>query len=258
VFGRTRLAYRAGPGAQVATGSCAEYASVAQGLLVRKPENLTFEQAAAVPLAALTALQALRDAGRLQPGQKVLINGASGGVGTFAVQIAKSVGAEVTGVCSTKNLDLVRSIGADVVIDYTRDDFTSSGQRYDLILDTANRSLADCRRALTPKGIFVPIGGAGRPLDRPAGPPIPGAPAVPAGEPDAAQVPHHLEPAGPATPQGPHRIRHDHARHRPHLPAERDPRGDAIPRSRPRPREDHHRRVTMTGLSSGSAGRHGA
>jgi NADPH:quinone reductase-like Zn-dependent oxidoreductase len=128
---------------------------------VRKPENLTFEQAAAVPMAGLTALQALRDAGRLQPGQKVLVNGASGGIGTFAVQIAKSFGAEVTGVCSTKNPDLVASIGADRVIDYTRDDFTASGRRYDLILDTANRSLADCRRALTPHGTLVPIGGSG-------------------------------------------------------------------------------------------------
>jgi NADPH:quinone reductase-like Zn-dependent oxidoreductase len=160
VFGRTRLAYRAAPGAEVATGSCAEYAGVAEGLLVRKPANLTFEQAAAVPLAALTALQALREAGGLRPGQQVLVNGASGGIGTFAVQIAKSFGAEVTGVCSTKNLDLVRFVGADRVIDYTRDDFTSGGQRYELILDTANRSLADCRRALTARGTLVPVGGA--------------------------------------------------------------------------------------------------
>jgi NADPH:quinone reductase-like Zn-dependent oxidoreductase len=161
VFGRTRLAYRAAPGAEVATGSCAEYASVAEGLLVPKPGNLTFEQAAAVPLAGLTALQALRDAGRLRPGQQVLVNGASGGIGTFAVQIAKSFGAEVTGVCSTKNMDMVASIGADHVIDYTRHDFTLGGQRYDLILDTANRSLSDCRRALTPWGILVPVGGSG-------------------------------------------------------------------------------------------------
>jgi NADPH:quinone reductase-like Zn-dependent oxidoreductase len=160
VFGRTRLAYRAGPGAGVATGSCAEYASLAEGLLVRKPAGLTFEQAAAVPLAAMTALQALRDAGRVRPGQKVLINGASGGIGTFAVQIATALGAEVTGVCSTRNLDLVRSIGAAHVVDYTREDFTAGGQRYDLILDTADRSLADCRRALTPRGILVPVGGS--------------------------------------------------------------------------------------------------
>ncbi len=122
-----------------------------------KPANLSFEQAAAVPTAAITALQGLRDAGKVQPGQKVLINGASGGVGTFAVQIAKSLGAEVTGVCSTRNVDMVRSIGADHVIDYTQEDFTKSGQRYDLILDNVgNHSFSDCRRALTPQGTLVP------------------------------------------------------------------------------------------------------
>jgi NADPH:quinone reductase-like Zn-dependent oxidoreductase len=163
VFGRTRAGHRADPRAEVATGGCAEYACVSADLLAPKPANLTFEQAAAVPLAALTALQALRDNGDLQPGQKVLINGASGGVGTFAVQIGKSFGAEVTGVCSTTNVDLVRSIGADQVIDYTREDFSQSGRRYDLILDSGDRSLSDCRRALTPKGTLVVIGGsAGR------------------------------------------------------------------------------------------------
>ena len=162
VFGLTRGPDRPGAG----TGGCAEYAGVPAGFLQLKPANLTFGQAAAVPLAALTALQALRDTGQLQPGQKVLINGASGGVGTFAVQIAKSFGAEVTGVCSTRNLDMIRSIGADQVIDYTREDFTTSGRRYDLILDTADRSLSDCRRALTPKGTLVVIGGsAGRWID---------------------------------------------------------------------------------------------
>jgi NADPH:quinone reductase-like Zn-dependent oxidoreductase len=154
VFGRTRAGHRADPCAEVATGGCAEYACVAEDLLVPKPVTLTFELAAAVPLAALTALQALRDKGNVQPGQKVLINGASGGVGTFAVQIANSFGAEVTGVCSTRNLDLVRSLGADQVIDYTREDFTKSGRRFDLILDTGDRSLTDCRRALTPKGLW--------------------------------------------------------------------------------------------------------
>ena len=131
-----------------------------------KPANLTFEQAAAVPLAALTALQALRDKGGVQPGQKVLINGASGGVGTFAVQLAKSFGAEVTGVCSTLNVGMVGSIGAGQVIDYTQEGFTGSGRRYDLILDAGDRSLSDCRRALTTRGTLVVIGGSpGRWID---------------------------------------------------------------------------------------------
>jgi NADPH:quinone reductase-like Zn-dependent oxidoreductase len=134
----------------------AEYTSVSEGVLGLKPANLSFEQAATVPLAGLTALQGLRDAGRLRPGQTVLIIGASGGVGTFAVQIAKSFGADVTGVSSTRNLDLVRSLGADHVIDYTREDPTRSGQRYDLIFQLAGtRSPSDLRRALTPKGTLV-------------------------------------------------------------------------------------------------------
>ena len=143
-------------------GTLAEYACAAEDKFAMKPTNLTFEQAAAVPTAAITALQGLRDAGKVQPGQKVLINGASGGVGTFAVQIAKSFGAEVTGVCSTRNVDMVRSIGADHVIDYTQEDFTQSGQRYDLILDNvANRSFSDLRHALTPLGIIIPNSGHG-------------------------------------------------------------------------------------------------
>jgi NADPH:quinone reductase-like Zn-dependent oxidoreductase len=142
--------------ADVLAGGFAEYARVPEGLVELKPANLTFEQAAAVPLAALTALQGLRDHGRVQPGQKVLIIGASGGVGTFAVQIAKSFGADVTGVCSTRNVDLVRSIGADHVIDYTQEDFTQSGQKYDLILQLAGtRSASDCRRALTSGGTLL-------------------------------------------------------------------------------------------------------
>src|ERR1700736_4606310 len=141
-------------------GAFAEYASVSEDALVTKPAQLTFEQAAAVPMAGTVALLAVRDHGKVQAGQKVLINGASGGIGSFAVQIAKSLGAEVTGVCSTKNMDLVRSIGADDVIDYTNVDFTRTGQRYDFILDNvANRSLADLRRALTPNGTLVPNGG---------------------------------------------------------------------------------------------------
>jgi NADPH:quinone reductase-like Zn-dependent oxidoreductase len=143
------------------TGAFGEYVRVRENrAVVLKPANMTFEQAASVPIAALTALQALRDKGRIQPGQKVLINGASGGVGTFAVQIAKSFGADVTGVCSTRNVEMVRSIGADHVIDYTREDFTKNGQRYDLILDNVgNHSLLEYRRVLNPKGIFVIVGG---------------------------------------------------------------------------------------------------
>ena len=142
-------------------GSFAEYACGRENGLVSKPDNLSFEEAAAVPMAALTALQALRDKGRIQPGQKVLINGASGGVGTFAVQIAKSFGAEVTAVCSTGKMDMVRSIGADQVIDYTKEDFTKNGQHYDLIL-AANgyHRIWDYRRALSPKGIYVVAGGS--------------------------------------------------------------------------------------------------
>ena len=142
-------------------GAFAEYASVPERTLALKPASLTFEQAAAVPMAGLTALQSLRDGGKIQAGQKVLILGASGGVGTFAVQIAKSFGAEVTGVCSTKNVEMVRSIGADHVVDYTREDFTRGETRYDLMLDTVgNRSLRECRRVLTPKAVYVSISGA--------------------------------------------------------------------------------------------------
>jgi NADPH:quinone reductase-like Zn-dependent oxidoreductase len=138
-------------------GACAEYVCADANKFALKPTNLTFEQAAAVPTAALTALQCLRDAGKVQPGQKVLINGASGGVGTFAVQIAKAFGAQVTGVCSTKKVEMVRSIGAAHVIDYTQEDFTKSGHRYDLILDNVgNHSFSGCRRALTPQGILIP------------------------------------------------------------------------------------------------------
>ena len=142
-----------------AKGSFAEYACGQQDRLAPKPANLTFEQAATVPTSGFTALQGLRDVGRVQPGQTVLIIGAAGGVGSFAVQIAKAFGANVTGVCSTTKLDLVRSSGVDDVIDYTRDDFAETGQRYDLILDTAgNRSLSHLRRALAPRGTLVIVG----------------------------------------------------------------------------------------------------
>ena len=143
-------------------GSFAEYASARADRLAPKPANLTAEQAAVVPISGLTALQGLRDKGKVQPGQKVLIIGAAGGVGTFAVQLAKAFGGEVTGVCSTTKLDLVRSIGADHVIDYTREDFVDGAQLYDLILDTAgNRSLSHLRRALAPRGTLVIVGGEG-------------------------------------------------------------------------------------------------
>jgi len=151
------------PGDQVfgaKLGAFAQYVAVPeQRAMVVKPDNVAFEQAAAVPIAAITALQALRDKGKIHAGQKVLINGASGGVGTFAVQIAKSYGAEVTGVCSTRNIELVRSIGADQVIDYTREDFTAGAQRYDLILDNVGtHSLLEYRRVLTPTGVYVMVG----------------------------------------------------------------------------------------------------
>ena len=144
-------------------GAFAEYVCPrAHRAVALKPANVTFEQAASVNIAGITALQAVRDKGKVQPGQKVLINGASGGVGTFAVQIAKSFGADVTGVCSARNADLVRSLGADHVIDYTKEDFTKGEQRYDVILDNvANHSLSECKRVLTPKGKYVMIGGGG-------------------------------------------------------------------------------------------------
>jgi NADPH:quinone reductase-like Zn-dependent oxidoreductase len=141
-------------------GAFAEYVCASESALVMKPNTVTFEQAASVPVAAFTALQGLRDQGHIQLGQKVLINGASGGVGTFAVQIAKWLGADVTGVCSTRNVEMVRSIGADRVIDYTQQDFTKGGQRYDVMFDCiGNHSLSACTSALTPKGTYVVVGG---------------------------------------------------------------------------------------------------
>ena len=140
-------------------GAFAEYACARESALAKKPANVSFEQAASAPVAGLTALQGLRDKAQVQPGQKVLINGAAGGVGTFAVQIAKVLGAEVIGVCSTRNVELVRSIGADTVIDYTREDFTSNGQRYDVIFDlVSNHSFAEHRRALSREGMYIGAG----------------------------------------------------------------------------------------------------
>jgi NADPH:quinone reductase-like Zn-dependent oxidoreductase len=159
------------------TGAFAEYVTIrAAGSVVLKPARLTFEQAAAIPVAAITALQGLRDGGKLQSGQTVLINGASGGVGTFAVQIARSFGARITGVCSTRNVEMVRSLGAHDVVDYTKEDFVQRPERYDVVLDNVgNRSLAEFRRVLKPQGIYVMIGGGGvneqgwiGPLGRPA------------------------------------------------------------------------------------------
>jgi NADPH:quinone reductase-like Zn-dependent oxidoreductase len=155
---------RFGPGEEVfgtCTGALAEYVGTPEDKLERKPSNLTFEQAAAVPTSGLAALHGIRDADKVQPGQKVLINGASEGVGTFAVQLAKALGAEVTGVCSTRNVELVRALGADHVIDYTQADFTHAGPRYDLILDNAgNHSLSALRRALAPPGRLIPNSGS--------------------------------------------------------------------------------------------------
>ncbi len=160
--------------AESTTGTFAEYTRVPERRLARKPENLTFEQAAAVPLAGVTALQALRDRGSVQPGQRVLVNGASGGVGTFAVQIAKALGAEVTGVCSTRNVDLVRALGADHVVDHRHHDVTRSDARHDVILDNVgNHSLASLVSVLTPQGVLVLSNGTGGrvlgPLGRYAG-----------------------------------------------------------------------------------------
>ena len=145
-------------------GAFAEYLCASEGALAPRPANLTFDQAAAMPVAAITALQGLRDHGRVQPGQMILINGASGGVGTFAVQIGKALGANVTGVCSTRNVETLRSIGADDVIDYTREDFTAGGSRFDVILDlVGNHSFSECRRVLNPKGrLILSYGGTGR------------------------------------------------------------------------------------------------
>jgi NADPH:quinone reductase-like Zn-dependent oxidoreductase len=160
VVGRSVNQFR--PGDEVfgwCKGAFAEYACAAENNLLPKPVNLTFEQSAAVGDSAFTALAAVRDQGKVQPGQRVLVNGASGGVGTFAVQIAKSFGANVTGVCSARNVEMVRSIGADQVIDYTKEDFTQAGRRYDVMLDlVGSRSISDCRRALTPRGTYVVVG----------------------------------------------------------------------------------------------------
>ena len=220
-------------------GAFAEYARAAEDQLLEKPADLTFEQAAAIGVSASTALQLLRDDGKVQPGQKVLINGASGGVGTFAVQIAKALGAEVTGVCSTKNVDLVRSIGADHVIDYTQVDFTAGTERYDLILDNVgNQSMARTRRALAPTRDpdlerRRACGREARP-DRAGDARLDGR--APAGEPDGQDA----EPRRPGRRDRVRRSRHGQARHRPDLPAPPDPRSHRSRCRRPRTRNGRH------------------
>ena len=200
------------------SGAFAEYVSAPADQFVTKPANLTFEQAAAVGVSATTALQLLRDDGGVQPGQKVLINGASGGVGSFAVQIAKAFGAEVTGVSSTKNLELLRSIGADHVVDYTREDFRAGRERYDVILDNVgDHSMADTRRALTPDGTLISNGGghstgqAGSRHSQRA--------RVDGRAPAGAAVRQEQQPGRPPRPEGPRRGRQGHSGHRRHVPA---------------------------------------
>lgn len=203
-------------------GAFAEYVSVSGDALAPKPANLTLEQAAAVPTSAFAALQALRNTGQIRPGQRVLIIGASGGVGTFAVQIAKAFGAEVTGVCSTRNVDMVRSIGADHIIDYTREDITQSGQRYDLVVDMAgNRSLSDLRRTLTSKGTLVMVGGTGGPWFMGIGRTLRALVL-------SSFVRQRLRPfsrreGGPGYSEGVHRSRQGHTGYRQNVSAERNP-----------------------------------
>jgi NADPH:quinone reductase-like Zn-dependent oxidoreductase len=193
-------------------GAFAEYACTSESSLVTKPNNVTFEQAGSVPVAALTALQGLRNKGQIQPGQKILINGAAGGVGTFAVQIAKWFGAHVTGVCSTRNVEMVRSIGADQVIDYTQEDFTKGTQRYDLMFDSVgNHSLSACRRLLNPKGIYIVNGGPnGQWTVR---------------EPEPGHVPNRTEQRGLDHSARSPGVRKSNTGHRQALQVERGPRG---------------------------------
>ena len=225
----------------VSKGSFAEFAAAREDKLAHKPSNLTFEQAAAVPVSGMTALRGLCDVGRLQAGQKVLIIGASGGVGSYAVQIAKALGAEVTGVCSTSKLDLVRSIGADHVIDYSQDDFADGETRYDLILDIGgNSALSRLRQALTPKGTLVIVGGEGggnwigmgRQLRALALSPFVGQRLT-----MLAPKEHY---AVPRTPDRTDRERPTGAGDRADLPAQRDAQRHATPRSRTRARQARH------------------
>ena len=244
---------RFGPGDEVfgmGKGSYAEYAAALEGKLAPKPANLGFEQAAVIAASGLPALQGLRDHGKLRAGQSVLIIGASGGVGTYAVQLAKAFGAQVTGVCSTAKVDMVRSIGADHVIDYTREDFAQGEQRYDLILDIGRQRVAvtPAARARPARGRSSSRGGetGGRWLggtDRQ----IRAIAAVALREPAAGHVHLPGEPRGHDRPQGAHRSGEGHAGHRPELPAERGPRGDPLPGAGEGQRQGRHRRVRRDG-----------
>ncbi len=203
-------------------GAFAEYACPAESRLALKPGNVTFAQAASVPVAAYTALQGLRDKAGIQPGQKVLVNGAAGGVGTFVVQIAKWLGAEVTGVCSTRNVEMVRSIGADRVIDYTKEDFTKGGQAYDVVFDlVANHSLSACRRVLESQGDLHFGRRAGRVHDRHSYSRDRDAYVVMVRDPEIHHVACQIEPGRPQAHAPAHGVRKSHASHRPLLPIER-------------------------------------
>jgi len=244
-----------GPGDEVfgetgmADGAFAEYVRAPAGQVAPKPAGLTFEQAAAVPLAGCTALQALRDVARVQPGQRLLVNGASGGVGTFAVQIGKALGAHVTAVCSTRNAELVGSLGADDVVDYTAQDVVSARQRFDVVLDlVGNRSLRELRRVLTDRGTLVLSGGGvfdGRQPGRADGPDHQrraGRPRGAAEDPAVHRYPDHraADCAGPAD-----RVRAGSPGHRPHLRAGRCARRGPLPRVRARPSEGRRHRALM-------------
>ena len=223
-------------------GSFAEYARAPENKLAPKPANLSFEQAAVVAVSGLTALQGVRDHGKVAPGQKVLIIGASGGVGSYAVQLAKAFGAEVTAVCSTTKVDLVRSLGADHVVDYTREDFAKGEQRYDVILDIGgNSSLSRLRGVLTPKGRLIIMGGetSGRWLggsDRQ----IRALALSPFVRSDVEDIRQQGKPRGHARPHRAHRSRKGHTGHRPDLPACRGAEGNPLPGRRARPRKGRH------------------
>lgn len=231
-------------------GSFAEYAAASQDRLARKPANISFEQAAVAPVSGVTALQAVRDVGSVQPGQQVLVIGAAGGVGSFAVQIAKASGAKVTGICSTPKAGLVRSLGADDIIDYTREEIDRDGPRYDVIIDTGgNRPLAKLRRAMTPRGTPGPsrCRARRRPTARRLRPATPRAAALAvhvaaAPRPDRQGRLRAPRGSGPA-----HRVRRRQARHRPRLPPRRRSRRDPLPPRRPRRGQSRHHRVSRTG-----------